>query len=106
MRLLFQRVEEASTMATKAGKSRDDSPRNPSIEDLRAAILAAEAEGTAAAGMILHLTFRDAALMKRSPAVGLHDISFNDGQMRFLGVPVVVGSVTVSSLDAHPDIAM
>jgi len=93
-------------MASKSAKSGDDASRNPTIDDLRAAIVGAEAEGTAAGDMVLRLTFRDAALLKRSPVIGVHEISFSDGEMSFLGVKVVVGSVTVSALDTHPVIAV
>ena len=77
----------------------------PSIEDLRVSIDRAEAEGIARADMVLRLNFRDASLIKRSPSVGVDEVSFEGGEMRFLGVRIVVGQVGLSSLQApaEPD---
>lgn len=69
------------------------------IPSLRAAIAAAEAEGAAKGEMVLRLTARDEALLKRDPSVATEEISFAGGHMRFLGVTVVVGGVTESQLD-------
>lgn len=71
--------------------------RNP-IEDARAAIGAAERQGVARDSLRLRLTHRDASLLKRSPAVADDEISFDGGQMRFLGIPVEIGSTPVSEL--------
>jgi hypothetical protein len=67
--------------------------------EFRHAIAAAEADGVAREAMVLRLTLRDDAELKRDPAVGLDEIRFADGEMRFLGVRVVVGGVPVSTLD-------
>lgn len=72
--------------------------KTDAITDLRAAIAEAESAGGDIAKMTLHLTHRDAALFKRSPAVAMEEISFLGGEMRFLGVKVEIGSVTVSAL--------
>jgi hypothetical protein len=72
-------------------------PKN-AITELRAAIAEAEVAGTDRNALVLHLTHRDASLFKRSPAVAQDEISFLGGEMRFLGVKVEVGSVTVSAL--------
>ncbi|MDP1631987.1 MAG: hypothetical protein Q8L66_11280 [Caulobacter sp.] len=70
------------------------------IADLRAAISEAEISGTDRKKLVLQLTHRDASLFKRSPAVALDEISFKDGEMRFLGIRVEVGAVAVSALTA------
>ncbi|MFZ5671109.1 MAG: hypothetical protein ACOY4K_16595 [Pseudomonadota bacterium] len=75
-------------------------PRRDVIAEFRAAIAAAGNEGAAPRDMVLRVTHRDAALLKLSPAVGLDEISFADGEMRFLGVRVEIGAVTVSALGA------
>jgi hypothetical protein len=67
--------------------------------EFRHAIAAAEADGVAREAMVLRLTLRDDAELKRDPAVAMDEISFVGGEMRFLGVRVVAGGVPVSSLD-------
>ena len=52
--------------------------------------------------MLLRLTFRDESLIKRSPEVGLDEVSFIDGEMRFVGVRVKVGNIPQSLLDVDP----
>ena len=71
--------------------------RNP-VEDLRAAVAEAETRGVKRKAMWLRLTHRDASVLKRSPAVADDEISFDGGEMRFLGIAVEVGAVTVSEL--------
>jgi hypothetical protein len=73
-------------------------PKQDTIIALRAILADADDKGADRADLILHLTHRDAALLKRSPAVAMEEISFRDGEMRFLGVKVEVGDVTVSAL--------
>ncbi len=75
-------------------------PKSDTILALRAAIAEAGDTGADLSALTLHLTHRDAALLKRSPAVAMEEISFLGGEMRFLGVRVEVGSVTVSGLGA------
>lgn len=75
-------------------------PKSDTILTLRAAIADAGDKGEDLSVMTLHLTHRDAALLKRSPAVAMEEISFLGGEMRFLGVKVEVGAVTVSALGA------
>ncbi len=72
----------------------------PTIEDLRTAIVRAEDEGVVRGDMLLRLTFRDASLIKRSPAVSVDEVSFANGEMRFLGVRIVAGPVALSRLEA------
>lgn len=76
--------------------------RGPTIEDLRNAVAKAEADGVSRDTMLLRLTFRDESLIKRSPDVGLDEVSFIEGQMRFVGVRVVVGNIPLSVLDTDP----
>lgn len=74
-------------------------PASPTISDLRAAIAQAQSDGIRVKDLVLHLTHRDESRIKRSRDVAMDEVSFNDGEMRFLGVRVVTGSVTVSILD-------
>ena len=72
------------------------------IQALRDLIATAQAEGVKPGKMLMRLTLGDAADLKRDPSVALHEISFKDGEMRFLGVKVAEGGVTNSSLDRKP----
>ncbi len=65
---------------------------------LREQIEKAEATGLGRPQMMLRLTHADASLLKRDPELAVSDISFSDGVMRFLGVKVEAGGVTVSEL--------
>jgi hypothetical protein len=90
-------------MSAKAGKTQPitTTPRAPDIADLRSAIDKAETEGIDRGDMLLHLTFRDEAMLKRSRSVGVDEVSFADGEMRFVGVRVVVAAgATMSTLEA------
>ena len=90
-------------MSAKAGKTQTataTAPRAPDIADLRSAIDKAETQGIDRDDMLLHLTLRDESVIKRSRSVGIDEISFADGQMRFVGVRVVVTSDAMSSLEA------
>jgi hypothetical protein len=69
-------------------------------EEFRKAIEQAEAEGAARSDMVLRLTLRDAADLKRDRSVPVEDISFADGVMRYIGVRVAPGGVAVSGLAA------
>jgi len=74
-------------------------PPEPGAVDFRKAIEQAELEGVAREQMTLRLTLRDDSRLKRDRTLALEDISFSDGEMRFLGVKVVAGGITSSSLD-------
>ena len=89
-------------MSGKTSKAQPGPQTGPNIADLRIAIDRAETSGIAKGDMLLHLTFRDEAMIKRSRLVGVDEVSFADGQMRFMGVKVVVASGGASSLEA-PD---
>jgi hypothetical protein len=72
------------------------------IDELREWIASAEARGLPRSDMQLHLSNRDLSGLKRSPRVRMDEINFVDGVMRFLGVEVVAGVVSVSRLDRRP----
>lgn len=87
-------------MASTSSKSAVPPPP-AGIPGLRQAIQEAEAAGGDREAMTLHLTFRDAALIKRSREVGVDEVRFAHGVMHFIGVKVVIGDVTVSHLQAQ-----
>ena len=72
------------------------------IQKLRDLIAAAERDGSKPGSMLLRLTLGDASELKRDRSVATHEISFKDGEMRFLGVKVEEGGVSLSSLDKSP----
>ncbi|HVI33356.1 hypothetical protein [Phenylobacterium sp.] len=74
-------------------------PPAPAAVTFRNAIERAVQEGVAPDDMTLHLTLRDDADLKRDRTIAVQDISFDAGVMRFLGVKVATGGVTVSKLD-------
>ena len=67
----------------------------------RGEIEKAEAAGVAREDMVLRLTLGDVAQIKRDRDLAVTDISFAEGEMRFLGVAVVQGGVGESAL-THP----
>lgn len=79
-------------------KTMPPSPRPPA-ERFRRLIAEAENDGVERTAMVLRVTLGDAAKLKRDPLVEIAEISFLEGEMRFLGVKVVAGSVTESALD-------
>ncbi len=72
-------------------------------DEFRRAIEKAEAEGASRADMVLRLTLRDAADLKRDRSVAVEDISFAGGEMRYIGVKVAPGGVAVSALHASAE---
>lgn len=70
---------------------------------LRAEIEKAEAAGVSREDMSLHLTLNDVNQLKRDRSLPVSDISFADGTMRYLGVEVVQGGVSVSVLRTAGD---
>jgi hypothetical protein len=70
-------------------------------EEFRQLIEKAEAEGAARADLVLRLTLRDAADLKRDRSVSVEDISFVGGVMRYIGVEVSPGGVAVSALQSR-----
>lgn len=69
------------------------------VKQVRGWIAAAEHDGLVASELLLRLTSGDAAALKRNPQVAVHEITFNSGEMRFLGVKVQEGDVAVSVLE-------
>ena len=81
-------------------KEREAPAQKPATEaDFRRAIDKAAEDGVARDQMVLHLTLRDEAHLKMNRTLPIEDISFAGGEMRFLGVKVVKGGVTVSKLE-------
>jgi hypothetical protein len=81
-------------------KSTPPSPaRVPTAVGFRQAIAQAETDGIDKTDMTLRVTFRDESELKRDPSVRIDEISFLGGEMRFLGVKVVSGGITTSTLD-------
>jgi hypothetical protein len=72
-------------------------------EEFRQAIERAEADGATRDDMILRLTLRDAADLKRDRSVSVEDISFAGGVMRYIGVEVAPGGVAVSGLQTRAE---
>jgi hypothetical protein len=73
--------------------------RGSAGEEMRLLIETAEQEGVDRKKMVLRMTLRDASELKRDPKVAMEDISYTDGRMRYLGVPVAQGGVVTSILD-------
>lgn len=71
----------------------------PAAERLRSDVDRAVAAGHDPATMTLRLTHADASQIKRDPNLDLADVSFADGEMRYLGIRVVQGGVAVSTLE-------
>jgi hypothetical protein len=71
----------------------------PGAVDFRQAIEHAESEGVSRDQMTLRLTLRDDSRLKRDRTLAVEDLSFADGEMRFLGVKVVAGGIISSGLD-------
>lgn len=74
-------------------------------ELFRQAIEKAEAEGASRGEMVLRLTARDSADLKRDRSVAVEDISFAGGEMRFLGVKVITGGIEASALEPHSSLS-
>lgn len=72
------------------------------VQKLRDLIAAALRNGSDPAHLVLRLTLGDASELRRDRSVALHEIRFDQGEMRFLGVRVAEGGITVSRLDLEP----
>jgi hypothetical protein len=75
-----------------------NAPPLPPGQKFRAAIEQAKADGLEPSSLMLRLTLADVSRLKRDRAIPASEISFADGEMRYLGVKVVEGDVTTSSL--------
>ena len=74
-------------------------PPRARAQEFRTSILEACADGARVEDLILRLTLRDAAMLKRDPTVEVDEIVFGADGMEFLGVKVVAGGVAASVLD-------
>jgi hypothetical protein len=74
-------------------------PPPPPAVLFRREIEAAIDAGTSAEALILRLTLNDGRRLRRDTTVPLEQISYAGGQMFFLGVRVVEGSVAASVLE-------
>jgi len=72
-------------------------PLPPGLK-FRAAIEQAKADGLEPSSLMLRLTLADVSRLKRDRAIPAAEISFSDGEMRYLGVKVVEGDVSTSAL--------
>jgi hypothetical protein len=86
-------------MTREKTQARQPMPKSRHAE-FRRAVEVAEAGGASRSDMVLHLTQRDVADLKRDAAVAVEDISFGGGVMRYIGVRVVTGGVAASALQA------
>jgi hypothetical protein len=64
----------------------------------RAAIEQARLDGIEPSALLLRLTLGDVSRLKRDRAIPADEISFADGEMRYLGVKVVSGDIAASAL--------
>ena len=69
----------------------------------RREISAAVEGGASPDELLLKLTLMDASKLKRDPQIAMDEISFSDGQMRYLGVQVKQGGVASSQLGLRAD---
>ena len=74
-------------------------PPRARAQEFRTSILEACADGARVEDLILRLTLRDAAMLKRDPTVEVDEIVFGADGMEFLGVKVVARGVAASVLD-------
>ncbi len=70
----------------------------PPGQRFRSEIEKATADGAVISALMLKLTLSDAAKLRRDPSIETEAISFSAGQMRYLGVRVVEGDITTSTL--------
>ena len=75
-------------------------PPPPTMAQLRKRLSEALANGHQPQDLVLRLTLRDAALIKRSPVFAEDEIRFVDGTMRVMGVATVAGNVEESGVAA------
>ena len=75
-------------------------PPPPTMAQLRKRLDEALANGHQPDDLVLRLTLRDAALIKRSPVFADDEIRFVDGVMHVLGVATVTGQVAESGIAA------
>jgi hypothetical protein len=64
----------------------------------KAEIERARLDGVDDSALLLRLTLGDVSRLKRDPGISASEISFADGEMRYLGVKVVGGDIATSAL--------
>jgi hypothetical protein len=69
------------------------------IQRMRDWVIDAERQGAQKSDLLLRLTHRDVATIKRHPSVRSNEVAFEPEGMRFLGVRVAEGGVAVSLLE-------
>ncbi len=72
----------------------------PTMAQLRKRLDEALANGHQPKDLVLRLTLRDSALIKRSAVFGDDEIRFVDGVMHVLGIATVIGQVPESGIAA------
>ncbi len=82
----------------KAGAKIVEKPPSPLAERFKRDIEKAKAEGTDLSTLVLKLTLGDGAKLKRDPNISTADVSFANGEMRYLGVKVIEGGAATSVL--------
>lgn len=75
-------------------------PSPPTMAQIRKRLDETLANGHRPEDLVLRLTLRDAALIKRSPVFADDDIRFVDGVMQVLGIATVTGQVQESGIAA------
>ncbi|MFI4975132.1 MAG: hypothetical protein ACHP84_11385 [Caulobacterales bacterium] len=90
-------------MATKRAEPKSTVPVRLGAADFRKAIDEAERAGVQKDRMVLRLTLRDEAVLKRDPKVGVDEIDFANGEMRFHGVKVAHSGLEASALRVEAD---
>ncbi len=70
----------------------------PPGQRFRSEIEKATGAGAAPADLLLQLTLSDASKLRRDRTILTEDLSFADGEMRYLGVKVVEGDTKASAL--------
>ncbi|HWA60165.1 MAG TPA: hypothetical protein VG939_02265 [Caulobacteraceae bacterium] len=85
--------------ASKPQPSAVQVPAARRIQSLRDAIEKALQDDVSREDLILRLTLSDAAALKRDRSVGVDEITFGPGGMRFLGVDIAHDAVAESVLE-------
>jgi hypothetical protein len=98
-------TEPKGQFRSAVGKAPIEVPRPPVAQRMREAILKAAVDGVADDDeMVLRMTIGDMELLKRDRNVAVEDISFADGEMRFLGVRIVRGNIATSRVGLASDV--
>jgi hypothetical protein len=85
-------------VATKRVEAKNAVPVRMGAADFRKAIDEASRAGVDKDHMVLWLTLRDEAVLKRDRSVKIDEIGFANGEMRFCGVKVAHSGLEASAL--------